>query len=440
MKVKLFFRKIGSFIVTKEILEDKKLSILLYKYFLTGLLIRLTLMPFFFQRDILSTYQRAAQTVFSGVLGADFHQLLTHFIHSAYLFAIKPLIPNLDYLASVLLNTDKWFSWVDFNNSLYIYRTLSLFKFPYFILDIACMFLVMRLLYDDQPLKRLKVFKYWALNPLVIFVIYLFARHDIIGIFVTLLALILAKNNRKYWAIIVIAFAIALRFFPIMILPLLIIYLARKKRDYIILFSIGLTGLIGIEAFSHLYFGRSVIFSLLNAQHFEYMLSAKLNLIIHDAIFIFVVAYIILILHFLHQKNKTFKLFLSYCAIVYLLYVSTSYFHPQYLMWAIPFLILIFVRKNSLYYYHWIQFGLLMFVLIYWGDLVTKYLISPIDLKTALYTTGPIPIINRFYSPDKFVNIFRSAFTAISLWMIYLIYRDNRDSQLADRGVGNGDG
>ncbi len=440
MKVKLFFRKIGSFIVTKEILEDKKVSILLYKYFLIGLLIRLTLLPFFFQRDILSTYQRAAQTVFGGVLGADFQQFVTHIIHSAYLFAIKPFIPALENLSGILLNTDSWASWIDFNNFQFVYRTLALFKFPYLILDIACMFLVMRLSYDTQPLKRLKVFKYWALNPLVIFVIYIFARHDIIGICVTIVALLLAKYRKKYWAIVVIAVAIAIRFFPIMILPLLIIYLARKKRDYIILFSIGIAGLIGIEAFSHLYFGRSVIFSLLNTQHFDYMLSAKLNLIIHDAIFIFIVAYIILLLSFLHQKKKTFTLFLGYCGVVYLLYVSLCYFHPQYLMWAIPFIILIFVRKNSLYYYHLAQFCLLMFVLIYWGDLVTKFIFAPVDIRYALYSTGIIPIINRFYNTVKFVNIFRSIFTAVSLWMIYLIYRDNRDSQLADRGVGNGDG
>ena len=60
-----------------------------------------------------------------------------------------------------------------------------------------------------------------------------------------------------------------------------------------------------------------------------------------------------------------------------------------------------------------------------------------VDIRYALYSTGIIPIINRFYNPVKFVNIFRSVFTAVSLWMIYLVYRDNRDSQLADRGVGN---
>ena len=430
MRVKLFFRKIGSAIATKEIFEDKKLSKLLYKYFLVGLLIRLILLPFFFQRDILSTYQRAAQTVFGGVLGADFQQFVTHIIHSAYLFLIKPLLPDISHLSSILLNTDTWVSWIDFNNNLYVYRILSLFKFPYLVLDIACMLLIMRLAYDDDPKKRLIIFKYWAFNPVVIFVIYFFARHDIIGVFITLAALLLAKHSRKYWSIIVLAFAIAVRFFPIMILPILIFYLARKKRDYIILFSIGVAGLVAVEAFSYFYFGRSVIFSLLNTQHFDYILSPKLQLIIHDSIFLFIVAYVILVLSFIHQKKKTFALFLNYCGIVYLMYVSICYFHPQYLLWAVPFLVLIFVRRNSLFYYHWIQFGLLMIILIYWGDLVTKFVFAPIDLKYFLYQTGIIPIINRFYNPVKFVNMFRSIFTGVSLWMIYLIYKENKDISL----------
>ena len=427
MQSKIFFKKLGSFFITKELLEDKKSSILFYKYFLTGLLIRVFCLPFFFQRDILSTYQRAAETVFKGVLGADFQQFLIHLIHSGYLFIIKPLIPNIDQLSSILLNKDTWISWIDFNNNIYVYRILTLFKLPYLVLDIACILILMRLLYDDEPLKRLKLFKYWALNPLVIFITYVFARHEIIGIFVALLAILLAKYNRKYWAVIVLAIGVALRFFPLIMLPFLILYLSRKKRDYIIFSIIGIVGLLVLEAFSYFYFGRSVIFSLLNAQHFDYIISAKLDLIIHDTIFLFIVGYVLLILSFIHQRNKTYALFLNYCGMAYLLYVAISYFHPQYLMWTVPFLILIFVRKNSVYYYHLIQFALLMVILIYWGDLVTKFLIAPVDIKFALYASGPIPIINRFYNPVKFVNIFRSVFTAVSVWMIYLIYKDNKN-------------
>ena len=79
---------------------------------------------------------------------------------------------------------------------------------------------------------------FWLVIISGFFVLYIFARHDIIGLFVALAALLLAKKKRKYWSILILALAVALRFFPIMILPLLIIYLVDKKRDYIILIAI----------------------------------------------------------------------------------------------------------------------------------------------------------------------------------------------------------
>ncbi|MBC8389133.1 MAG: hypothetical protein H8E13_13940 [Actinobacteria bacterium] len=424
--MKSFFKKIGSLIVTKEIFEDKKSLRTLYKYFLIGLLIRFILLPFFFQRDLLSTYQRAAETVFAGNFGSDFQQMLTNVIHSIYLFIIKSIFPAINKLSPILLEKDTWISWISFNSSYNVFTALALFKILYLIFDVVCMFLILRLSFDSEPESRLRVFKFWMLNPFVIFILYVFARHDIIGILVTLVALLLAKKNKKYWAIIVLAFGIALRFFPIMILPLFIFYLARTKKDYIILSVIGISGLAAVELFSYFYFGRSVIFSLLNAQHFDYILSSKLELVIHDRIFIFVAVYVIIILSFLHIKRKNFDILLNYGAIIYLAYVSLCYFHPQYMLWTVPFLIIIFVRRKSLLYYHWIQFALLLVILIYWGDGVTKFVFAPIDHKFFVYLTGPIPIINRFYSPAKFVNIFRSIFTGVSLWMIYLIYKDNK--------------
>jgi hypothetical protein len=431
VKVKLFFNNLGKAVLTKDIFENKNLSRLLYKYFLIGLFIRLIFLPFLFQRDLLSTYQRAAETVFAGNFGSDFQQMLTNVIHSIYLFIIKSIFPAINKLSPVLLEKDTWISWISFNSSYNVFTTLALFKILYLIFDVVCMFLILRLSFDGEPENKLQVFKFWMFNPFVIFILYVFARHDIMGILATLVALLLAKKNRKYWAIIVLAFGIALRFFPIMILPLFIFYLARTKKDYIILSLIGVSGLAAVELFSYFYFGRSVIFSLLNAQHFDYILSSKLELVIHDRIFIFVAVYIIIILSFLHIKRKSFDILLNYGAIIYLAYVSLCYFHPQYMLWTVPFLIIIFVRRKSLLYYHWIQFALLMVILIYWGDLVTKYVFAPIDYKFFIYLTGPIPIINRFYDPAKFVNIFRSIFTGVSLWMIYLIYKDNK-KMLAD--------
>jgi hypothetical protein len=263
-------------------------------------------------------------------------------------------------------------------------------------------------------------------NPVTIFVLYIFARHDIIGVFITIIALLLAKKDRKYWSILVLALAIALRFFPIMILIPLIFYLSKSKKDYILLSVLGISGLATVEALSNLFYGKSLIFALLNTQHFNYILSSRLELIIHDRIFIFIVVYFLIVFSFIYKRKKSFDLLINYGAIIYLAYLALSYFHPQYVLWTIPFLVIIFARKRSVLYYHWIQFGLLMIILIYWGDLVTKFVFAPLDHRFFIYITGPIPLIERFYSSATFVNIFRSIFTAVSLWMIFLIYRDNR--------------
>ena len=424
--VKKFFKKIGCIFLSPEIVNDKHSTKLFYKYFLGGAFIRLVFLPFFFQRDLLSTFQRAADTVYNGNIGSDFQQLITNIIHSVYFFIIKTIFPFVDSYKQTLLNTDTWVSWVEFVKSDNVFLMLTLFKFLYVLFDFACIFVLLRLFYDKDSEKKLKIFKYWMFNPIVIFVIYIFARHDVIGLFVTLVALLLAKKKRKYWALVVLALGIAIRFFPIMILPLLIIFLAEKKKDYIPLIVIGCSGLIGIEAFSHIYFGKSVIFSLLHAEHFNYIISAKLDLIVHDKIFIFVVLYTIIILSFIKQKEKTFDLLMTYSAIIYLSYVAISYFHPQYLIWSVPFVLYVAAKEKNLYYFQWVQFAFLLIICIYWGDLVTKYLFAAIDYRFFIYIPGPIPLINRVYDPAKFVNIFRSIFSGVTLWMIYLICLFNK--------------
>jgi len=439
MRVKTFFNRVGSFIVTKEIFKDKKSLRTLYKYFLVGLLVRFIFIPFFFERDLLSTYQRAAETIYTGNLGLDNLQFLTNMIHSAYLFIIKSIFPAINQMSNILLEKDTWISWLSFNSSYNIFTVLTLFKILYLIFDIVCMFLILRFSFDNEPEKKLRVFKFWIFNPIIIFVLYIFARHDIIGVFATLIALMLAKKDRKYWAILTLALGIVLRFFPILILPLIVVYLVRTKKDYILLPLAGVSGLAVVEILFRLYFGKSVILPLLRTQHFEYLLSPRLDLVAgsHGGIFIFIAVYIFIILSFIHIKKKSFDILLNYCAITYLAFLGICFFHPQYMIWVVPFLIIIFVRRRSLLYYHWIQFVLLMILLIYWGDLVTKYVFAPIDHKYFVYLTGIIPIIERFYDSAKFVNIFRSIFTGVSLWMIYLIYKDNKKilaGELKNRG------
>jgi len=406
---------------------------------LIGLLIRLVFLPFLYMRDMLSIYQRAAETVFTGNFGSDFHQMITGFIHSAYLFIIKSVVPAISELSPILLNEDTWKSWVDFNGTYNVFTAVALFKILYLIFDLGCMFLILRLSFDDEPEKRLRSFKFWMFNPIVIFVLYIFASDDIIAVFAVLAALLLAKKNRKYWAIAVLAVSIAIKFFPVMILPLFVFYLARSKKDYAVLSLVGISGLAAVEIFSHFYFKSSLIFTLLNTQFFGYILWPKLELWPggHGSIFIFIAVYIIIILSFLHIKKKSFDLLLNYGAMIYLTFLSLCFFHPQYILWVIPFLMIIFVRRKPLVYYHWIQFVLLLILLLYWSPHANVFMLAPVDHN--FFRELPVlnSIIRLFYDDANFVNIFRSIFTGVSLWMIYLIYKDNK--KMLENGLNNGE-
>ncbi len=227
IKVKKLLKDIFKRIITPEIFENSKNRILFYRYLLIGLFLRFLFMPFFIQVDILSTYQRAAGQLFKAIPETPpVIQLAMHYIHVFFFKIINPIIPK---LSTILEMPDPWWTFIADNQ---VFRMLSVIKFPYFLFDLACAFLLLR--FTKEAKTNLKVFKHWMINPIVIFVTYIFARFDVIPLFVTILALYFAMKDWKYISIFFLVLSIVMRFFPAFILPFLILYLAKNKKDYII--------------------------------------------------------------------------------------------------------------------------------------------------------------------------------------------------------------
>jgi hypothetical protein len=415
-----FIRFSGSIIkklVTPEIFGNSKNRILFYKYLLIGLFLRFLFMPFFVQVDILSSYQRAAGQLFKTVPETlPVIQLAMHYIHVFFLKIINPIIPK---LSAILEIPDPWWTFIADNQ---VFRMLSIMKFPYFLFDLACAFLLLRFTKDAKT--NLKVFKHWMINPIVIFVTYIFARFDVIPLFITLLALYFAMKDRKYISIFFLVLSIVMRFFPVFILPFLIIYLAKSKKDYIIFSIFGILGILALEIGSRVISGESALFKLLNSQHFTFIIALQWGMEgLHVNLFPLVIFFTLSIISFFEMRSKSFSNLLRYCLIAFLLWFSFGYFHPQYLLWSIPFLIFQFVEEDKVFYYHILQILIIPFILLYWGQLVTTFLFSPIDSK--FFTTLPdlVDIIRKYYSPSKFANIFSSIFSGVSIWIIYKVYK-----------------
>jgi len=415
-----FLKNILRKIITPEIFENSEYRISFYKYLLIGLFLRFLFLPFLFQVDILSSYTRAAGQLFETIPETPaVIQLVMHWFHVFFLKIIVQIIPN---LKTILEISNEHIQWLSFAGDNQVFRMLSVIKFPYFIFDLACAFLLLRFTKDTKT--NLKVFKHWMINPVVIFVTYIFARFDVVPLFITILALYFAMKDRKYISILLLVISIVMRFFPVLILPFLIIYLAKNRKDYVIFSLLGISGLLALEIGSRLLFGSSALFKLLNSQHFTFLIALKWGMEgLHVYLIPLVIFFTLIIISFFEISNKSFSNLLKYSLIAFLLWFSFGYYHPQYLLWTIPFLIFQFVENDRIFYYHILQVLIIPFILLYWGQLVTTFLFVPIDSK--FFTTLPdvVDIIRKYYSPAKFANIFSSIFSGVSIWIIYEVFK-----------------
>ena len=114
---------------------------------------------------------------------------------------------------------------------------------------------------------------------------------------------------------------------------------------------------------------------------------------------------------------------LKYCLSIFLLFFATSFFHRQFFMWAIPFLGLYILEDRRFLGLFIIQILTYFIYTFYSGRLTAGYLFTPINLEYFMRISSPVEIMGRFVEPYKAIAVFRSVFSAVNLYMIYLIFK-----------------
>ncbi|MCK4419460.1 hypothetical protein KAV79_06600, partial [Candidatus Aerophobetes bacterium] len=156
--------------------QDPAIKRSIYKWLLIGLLIRLTFMPIAMHFDLLSVYQRSSLIAYRGVLWVGLGQTLVHYIHAFFLLIFKPLMPYLESALPGRTGSASWLGWGAFAIHSNVFRTLFLLKIPYLIFDLGCAFLLLAILQDHK--KGVTAFKFWMLNPVIIFSAFIFSRYE----------------------------------------------------------------------------------------------------------------------------------------------------------------------------------------------------------------------------------------------------------------------
>ncbi len=287
-----------------------------------------------------------------------------------------------------------------------------LLKLPYLIFDLSIGLLLYRVVEEK---KKALVFGLWMFNPINLYATYMMGQFDIIPTFFSVYSFYLVSKNRLKWAALALGFGIAFKLYPIFLLiPLLIIaksFVTRIKLAFIaaLPYFISVLPYLSSESF------RS---NALFASQSSKSLYAGIPVSGGESILLFPAS---LILFYLLIRNKSLdKLFFwKIYLISLLLFFIFTHYHPQWLIWVTPFLILdlCFGKiKNLLPIL--IIFGSWLGSLFFFDSSLTLGIFAPV--LPILKTTPDIWTLLKFHIDYNFSrSILQTIFAASAAYLIY---------------------
>lgn len=432
---------------------DKSLKKSLMKWLLLGLLIRLVLMPITAQNDLVTNY------IFSHYIAKhntyDIYSLrqispsiallyppLAYYYMAAVLWVFDPLLPRnycqvfdnalkVGVAASangIPLESTYRLVWTyvmdNLGSGFYVFAFLV--KLPSLIFDFGCAFILLRLIEDRK--KAGTVFKFWVLNPVVIVVTYMQGQFDIVPAFLILLSIYFIKSQKLNKSFLSLGLSVAFKLFPVLLVPfnLLLSRNTHKKSStkfkslYLLAIAIGPL-LISVLPF----FGNY----LLNIHSWQFStttpgaLSFKLNDL--DLIFPYAMVYTFLLLFAWQNSRFSHISVAKYSLSALLAYYALSFFHPQYFVWATPLILLLMAYMPNFKKYYIIQLLTFFIYTFNWGRYYALNFFTPV-YQGFFDWLSPKEIIAYYVDPTLVTGVVRSAFSAVSLWMIWEMIKTER--------------
>ncbi|HMM41858.1 MAG TPA: hypothetical protein PKA95_08150, partial [Thermomicrobiales bacterium] len=406
--------------------------------FLAGAVIRLAVMPFTLHFDAYQIYSRAAEAAYHNQWFGFTSQFLIQELHNVWLLLVRPLLPDSAGIWSPTASTlGVGATRADYERFLaydHLFRLIFLMKLPYVVADLASAWVLTRLV---APARRVATAAFWLLNPLVIFSSAVYGRHDSIAILLVLLSLLVVRGGsdaRRLAGLGLLGAATLMRFFPIVVVPFFLLAFRRSRRQLALFLGllVGMAALVEIAGL--VTSGKSTFLTVINSyEHLQYWFDAGFYLRFDDWIFLFPVAYVIL-LFWLVERGIAPDEYPRLSAVAFLLVFALTFFHPPYAIWLAPFLALTIAWQPRMVVYHAIQVACVLVYSAQWGAWTTWNLLEPLLGDRVASLPDPVESISAQIEPRIFFGLFRSLLTAISLWMAWRLLRDLGRLPLEPRG------
>src|SRR3990167_6272863 len=306
-----------------------------------AILLRFLVMPFFFHPDLKDHHQRVNYLFSQGILNIyEFLRKDSYTKEHNLDFSYPPLtyftLGFYQYLISPILGKDfqKWTrDYSDYRyDTIFIFRYLFSLKIIYLIFEMLTGLLIYKLLSNSG--KRKLALSLWFFNPVNLYVISAIGQFDIIPTFLSVLSYFLWIKKKTFISGLSLGTAIAFKTYPLLFLPFYLLTKSDLKNKIIFLLTtLGIYAVTILPFINSKEFQNDVLFSGLSTRIFQLKIS-----ILNHQFSVFIILYLLLIATYWFLRSKI-PLYIFF-AITLALIFSTIRFHPQWIIWLIPFLAL----------------------------------------------------------------------------------------------------
>lgn len=291
---------------------------------------------------------------------------------------------------------------------------LLFLKTPYLLVDVILFYGVIRLIRKD---KVNSVSIVWAFNPVSLYGIYAIGQFDILPAMFTFLSLLLFMRRKILLAGLILGISISFKIYPILLVPLFLIYSKNLKNIFLYCLSIVMVWGVSVLPLIQSDPFREIVFrSQLGLLLFERKISL-LNL----SIPLFIIAYVLILLLVYFARKSINNLILGVCLVLVSIVTFTN-FHPQWMVWSIPFiLVCVFVGKVNIVTF--LSMTVLYFILSF--SILDQYLgLAMFSTINFGFTTVP-SIPSLIPSITNYSQMLRNVFILLGLASIKNLYKND---------------
>ncbi len=351
---------------------------------------------------------------------ATFHPDIEAIRQGGQVFSEGHILNLYDYSSDAnILNYPPLIYWFFGIFNLIFGSTIWLYKLPYLVFDLLLGYLIYKLV---SPNKAIFAFGLWIFNPINLYATYMMGQFDIIPTFFSFLSIYLAFKGKLNWAALALGGGIAFKLYPIfLIVPLMLLGKGIGAKVKLLILSV-LPYIISILPYLPSPSFRS---TALLANQSSKSLYASIPVSGGESIILFPAFLLLfyLLIHNFRIKLEAWKLYL----IPLLLFFIFTHYHPQWLIWITPFLVLdLAVNKFKNILLVLIIFGSWFGSLFFFDPSLTIGLFSP--LFPILKDTADIWALlhlNLEYNLSR--SILQTIFASSSIYLIFN-YLFNKDA------------